>query len=98
MSGPPGWLVHTLEHVWVCCCGCGPVVLSARLCPVCDDDPEGEWDWSPVVHHGREDCPVLGDPAAMAALGYDVLAEMCTHIAMAHYGLRLPDHTAMGAT
>jgi hypothetical protein len=91
----PGWLVHVLACCWLCCPGCGPVTLSARFCPV--DDPDGDWDWSPVIHHGQEDCAVLDDAVAQDDLGTALLSEMALHVFMAHYGVRLPDHTALAA-
>jgi hypothetical protein len=93
----PAWLVHVLRHCWLVCPGCGPVTLSTRFCPVEEGDPDGAWDWAPVIHHAREDCPVLDDDAVRDDLGYGLLAEMGCHLLVADYGAKLPDHTAMAA-
>ncbi len=73
-----------------------PVTLSTRFAPVDPDDPGGDWDWSPVIHHGR-DCPVVDDDAARHDLGTGLLTEMALYTFVAHYGVQMPDHTAMAA-
>jgi hypothetical protein len=91
----PGWLTQVLSHCWICCPGCGPVTLSTRFCPV--DSADGPWDHAPVIHHARPDCPVLDNEAAQDDLGTALLAEMALYTFVAHYGVRLPDHTDMAA-
>lgn len=96
---PPGWLASALGACWLVCPGCGPVDLSARFGPVEDGlaPEDSRWDWMTVIHHARDDCPVLGDAAARDDLGDALDRELSGHIVLAHYGEPAPLHTAVAA-
>lgn len=87
-----------LERCWLLCPGCGIVRLSLKFAPVEDDVPpeDSRWDWRFVIHHGCEDCPVLGDAEAEDDLGDALHRELWRHL-VGIYQEPVPLHTAMAA-
>ena len=95
---PPAWLAAALGACWLVCPGRGPVLLSLRFGPVEDGPAEdSRWDWMTVIHHAREDCPVLAGEDAMADLGDALDRELSGLVVLADYGESPPLHTAVSA-